>query len=61
MDFGQLTQYDASSVAKNVEQLLQGPPNTLRGFEHHERHTGRRGTGNQSQPLSSLPGQETER
>ena len=43
MDFGQLAQYDGSSVAKNLDQLLQGPPyaariRTSRGAHRPSRH-----------------------
>jgi hypothetical protein len=60
MDLGQFAQENRSSVANDLEELPQGPFDTPRRFEQQERHTGSRGTGDQSQALPSLPRQESE-
>jgi hypothetical protein len=61
MDFRQFAQHDDSSITKKFRQLLQCRGQTLRRFKYDEREAGHRGTGKQSQTLSSLSGQEAKR
>ena len=46
MDLGQLAQHHHWPITKNLDELLQSPPQALRGFEYDEWESGGRGTGN---------------